>query len=175
MKAVGVVSFVAFVGTVWLANWLVQSQGLVPVGFGLEAPAGVYAAGLALVLRDVVQRTLGRVAVVAAILLGCLLAYELGDAFTVPGGLVTLALASAVAFLVSEFADMAVYTPLQERGFLGAVLASNVVGAAVDSALFLWLAFGGTALFWGQVVGKLWMSVLAFPALFLTRDLFEGR
>jgi hypothetical protein len=44
--------------------------GPVPVGFGLMAPAGVYAAGVAFTLRDVVQRALGRHAAVLAILAG---------------------------------------------------------------------------------------------------------
>ena len=38
---------------------------------------------------------------------------------------------------------------------------SNTVGLMVDSALFLWLAFGSLAFFWGQVVGKAWMTLLA--------------
>ena len=46
------------------------------------------------------------------------------------------------AFLVSELADLAVYEPIRKRGWLPAVVASNIVGICVDSALFLWLAFG---------------------------------
>lgn len=40
----------AYVGTILAANWLIATFGLVPVGFGLMAPAGVFAAGLALLL-----------------------------------------------------------------------------------------------------------------------------
>jgi len=36
--------------------------------------------------------------------------------------------ASAVAFLLSELADFAVYTPLQSRSLCGAVLASSLIG-----------------------------------------------
>jgi queuosine precursor transporter len=46
-----------------------------------------------------------------------------------------------------------------------AVLASGVVGAAVDSAVFLQLAFGGLDHFSGQIVGKVWMSALAVLVL----------
>ena len=70
-------------------------------------------------------------------------------------------MASGVAFLVSELSDLVVYTPLRERSWLGAVVTSNTVGLMIDSALFLWLAFGSLQFFWGQVVGKAWMTLLA--------------
>lgn len=69
--------------------------------------------------------------------------------------------AAHAQFLVSESADFAVYTPLEERGWLAAVVASNVVGTIVDSALVLWLAFGSLTFLKGQVVGKLWMTAIA--------------
>ncbi|MER9469412.1 VUT family protein [Mesorhizobium sp. M0482] len=50
-----------------------------------------------------------------------------------------LVVASTAAFLLSEFADLAVYTPLQRRRFMRAVIASSVVSLVVDSMLFLWL------------------------------------
>jgi queuosine precursor transporter len=45
------------------------------------------------------------------------------------------------------------------------VLASSVVGLVVDSVLFLWLAFGSLEYVTGQIVGKLWMVLLALPAV----------
>src|SRR5690606_33613106 len=101
--------------TIAAANAAIQAFGLVPVGLGLVAPAGVYFAGLAFSLRDAVQETLGRHWAVAAILAGAALSASLSPA---------LALASGAAFLVSELADMAVYTPLRRRSWLGAVAAS---------------------------------------------------
>jgi uncharacterized PurR-regulated membrane protein YhhQ (DUF165 family) len=80
-----------------------------------------------------------------------------------------VALASATAFLVSEAADYLVYTPLRRRGWLRAVAASNVVGLAVDSALFLWLAFGSLTFLWGQVWGKVWVTALAVAMLWAWR------
>lgn len=142
MRRIGLVAAALFVGTVWLSNWLLSRYGIVPVGFGLEAPAGVFAVGLAFTLRDLVHRTLGRAAVFCCIVGGCLLSYAVEANVAIPGGLVTIALASAAAFLFSESADLAIYEPLARRSFLSAVVASNAVGAIVDSALFLWLAFG---------------------------------
>ena len=66
--------------------------------------------------------------------------------------------------LFSELADFAVYTPLQV-GWLRAVVASNIVGAVVDSALFLWLAFGTLDFITGQVVGKLYMTAAAIVVI----------
>ena len=71
---------------------------------------------------------------------------------------------------------MAVYEPIRKKGWVPAVVASNVAGILVDSALFLWLAFGGLGFFWGQVVGKSWMTLVALPIVFLLREVpFEGR
>lgn len=156
MSRIGLVAAAAFVATVWLANYLVVHVGPVGVGFGLVAPAGVYVVGIAFTLRDVVQRTLGRTAVVAAILLGAALSYLIAPAFAV---------ASAVAFLASELADFAIYTPLAKRSWAGAVALSNTVGAMVDSFLFLTIAFGSLEFFWGQVVGKSWMTLAAVALL----------
>jgi uncharacterized PurR-regulated membrane protein YhhQ (DUF165 family) len=155
----------AYVATVWLANIAVAHLGVVSVGFGLVAPAGVYLAGLAFTLRDVLQDFLGRRAVVAAILTGAVLSYLLGAGNTIPGGHASIAVASAAAFLVSESSDFAVYTPLRERSWLGAVALSNTAGAVIDSVVFLWLAFGGFAFLKGQIVGKLWITALSIVVL----------
>ena len=72
-------------------------------------------------------------------------------------------LASATAFLLSEFADFAVYTPLARRRLVLAVVASSLVGLVVDSIVFLWLAFGSLEFLAGQIVGKIWMVLLAIP------------
>jgi uncharacterized PurR-regulated membrane protein YhhQ (DUF165 family) len=125
------------------------------------APSGVLMVGVALVLRDLVQRRLGLIAAVAAILIGAGI-----SGLVAPLALVT---ASAAAYLISEFADLAVYTPLQERRFLAAVVASSIVGLIVDSIVFLWLAFGSLDFLAGQVVGKAWMVLLAVPFILYLR------
>ncbi len=166
MKRIGIVAAVLFVGTVWFANWLLSRYGVVPIGFGLHAPGGVFAVGLAFTLRDVVHRTLGRAVVFGCILAGCLLAYLIEANATIPGGHLAIPAASALAFLFSETADLAVFEPLAEKSFVGAVAASNTVGAVADSMLFLWLAFGSLAFIEGQIVGKLWMTLVALPLVF---------
>ncbi len=166
---VGLIAVALFIATVYAANYAVEHWGIVSVGFGLTAPAGVYFAGLAFTLRDIIHRTLGRSFVIGAIIIGAVLSYIISDAVTLPGGVVSLALASGIAFLVSEIADLAVYEPIRERGWMPAVILSNIVGIVIDSALFLWLAFGSLAFFNGQVVGKAWMTLVAIPIILLLR------
>jgi len=160
----GLLALVLFGLTIPAANWMIghagtmcpeQSPCLVPVAPGLMAPSGVVMIGLALVLRDLVQRRLGLLAALAAIVVGALL-----SAFLAPPAIVV---ASATAFLLSELADLFVYTPLQRRRFLLAVVLSSLVGLVVDSAVFLHLAFGSLDFLAGQIVGKAWMVLLALP------------
>src|SRR3954467_12017004 len=92
-QKVGFAAAAGFVATIWAANWLISHFGVVNVGFGLVAPAGVFAVGVAFTLRDTTHRTLGPWAVIAAIVIGALLSWLIAPAF---------ALASGVAFLVSE-------------------------------------------------------------------------
>jgi queuosine precursor transporter len=161
----GLIFLAAFALCIPAANWLIGHVGvnceagacLIPVAPGLMAPSGVVTVGLALVFRDLVQRRLGWKAAVAGIVAGTLL-----SALFAPPQLVT---ASAAAFLISEAADMLVYTPLQQRRLVLAVFASSVVGLVLDSVIFLQLAFGGLDFLIGQVVGKSWMVLAVLPAI----------
>jgi hypothetical protein len=119
------------------------------------APSGVTMVGVALVLRDLVQRRLGMIFSALAILCGAAL-----SALVAPPALI---LASAAAFLLSEFADLAVYTPLARRRLVAAVIASSCAGLVVDSIVFLWLAFGSLDFLLGQIIGKAWMVLLSIP------------
>lgn len=165
MKALGSAALGVFVLIVWVANWAFTRWGNVPVAPDLEAPAAVWFVGIAFTLRDIAHRQLGRWWVVGGIVAGALLSYFVQGGGTIPGGLLPLAVASGLAFLLSETADLIVYEPLRTRGWFPAVLASNAVGLVVDSLLFLWLAVGGLGLLWGQVVGKAWMTALAVTVL----------
>lgn len=166
----GVVALVLFGLTIPAANWMIGNVGtvcvpqgpcLVPVWPGISAPSGVLMIGLALVLRDIVQRRLGPLAGLAAIVIGTLI-----SALLAPPAIVV---ASVAAFTLSELADFAVYTPLQRRRFVTAVFASGVVGLVVDSIVFLHLAFRSLDFLAGQVIGKAWMILIALPLMQLLR------
>lgn len=168
---VRVVLFAAFVAVVYGANWALERYGVVSIGFGLMAPAGVYFAGVGFGLRDALHEVGGHAWVLAAIATGAALSWWLSDAVTIPGGHASIAVASGVAFALSELADLAVYSPLRERNWPAAVALSNVVGAVADSALFLWLAFGSLDFIQGQVIGKTYMVALALPVVWQARRL----
>lgn len=143
-----------FVACILAANYVTTEYGMVPVGFGLMATAGTYFAGLSFVLRDAVQDTAGRRWTLALIVAGALLSYLVSDPF--------IALASGCAFLASETADQLVYSPLRTKGYVRAAIASNVVGALVDTVLFLWIAgFPIRGAIAGQMTGKLLVTLAA--------------
>ena len=162
----GGLCLVLFTLTIPAANWLIGHVGtacvpqgpcLLPVAPGIAAPSGVLVVGLALVLRDLVQRRLGFAAGFAAVVLGAAL-----SALLAPPAIV---LASAAAFFLSETTDLLVYTPLQRRRFVLAVALSGAAGLVVDSIVFLSLAFGSLEFLPGQVLGKAWMVLLALPVM----------
>lgn len=177
----GAVFLVAFALCVPLANWLIGNVGttcvpngpcLIPVapgfsGKAITAPSGVLAIGLALILRDLVQRRLGVTWAFGAIAVGAVLSAT----FAPPA----LVIASTAAFLLSETVDLAIFTPLQKRGLVVAAAASSIVGLVVDSIVFLMLAFGSLDYLAGQILGKFWMILLALPLLAWLRQRDERR
>lgn len=155
-------SLASYFGSILLANALVVTVGLLPVGFGLVAPAGVLVVGLTLALRDRVQDEWGRGMTYLAIVLGCALSASFAGPF---------ALASFVAFLASETADMLVYSPLRTRGrILLAIALSNTVGAVIDSAVFLQIGFGSQEFLAGQVLGKMEATAAVLMVVFLMQQ-----
>jgi len=83
--------------------------------------------GLVFILRDFAQREVGH-GVLIAMGIGAILSYIMADPF--------IAIASVVAFGISELVDWAVYTytkrPLKQR-----ILLSSAIGTPIDSAVFL--------------------------------------
>lgn len=153
---------VAFLGCILAANYATTEYGMVPVGLGLTATAGTYLAGASYVLRDAVQDTAGRRWVVALILAGAALSFLVSAPF--------IALASAVAFLLSESVDFAVYQPLRKRGYVRAALASNVTGSLVDTVAFLAIAgFPIRQAMAGQMVGKFAITALVLLGVVVVR------
>jgi uncharacterized PurR-regulated membrane protein YhhQ (DUF165 family) len=151
-----------FLGLILAANYVTTEYGMVPVGFGLVTTAGTYLAGLTFVVRDSLQDTGGKRLVLAAIVAGAVLSFLIAAPF--------IALASGCAFLASETADLAVYTPLRRRGYVRAAVASNVVGAVVDTVLFLWVAgFPVWSSLGGQLTGKLLVTLAVVLAVGVVR------
>ena len=149
----------AYVALAVLANWL-ASRYLVTVPFtAYIAPAGVFCIGAILVLRDWLQQVTSLWYTLALVPVGGAASYLIGMAAGWTS-LQRIALASLAAFVVSETVEAGVFTPLRKRSLTTGVLASGLVGNAIDSALFLWLAFGSEAFFAGNFVGKAEMIVV---------------
>ncbi len=172
----GYIYLVGFALCIPAANWLLGHAGtvcppnspcLIPVAPSIMAPSGVPMIGLALVLRDLVQRRLGARWAIGAILSGAAI-----SALLAPPALVV---ASGVAFLLSELVDFAVYTPLQRRRLVLAVVASGLVGLVIDSVLFLQLAFGNLDFLAGQIIGKAWVVLLSIPIIWWLRTWDQRR
>jgi queuosine precursor transporter len=175
-RLIGLACLALFLLCIPAANWMISHVGtvcvrngpcLVPVAPGVMAPSGVLMVGLALVLRDVVQRQLGPGWALAAVVAGTAASAAIAPA--------PLVVASAAAFLLSELADFAVYTPLQRRRLVLAVVASSVAGLVVDSLVFLQLAFGSLDYLPGQVIGKAWAVLLSLPLIQLLRRTVPAR
>lgn len=168
--AAGLAALALFILTIPAGNWMVTNVGLVcpqdgpcliPVWPGVMSPSAVLLAGLALVLRDLVQELLGSRWTIAAIAAGAVLSAALAEPSVVLG--------STCAFFFSELADFAVYTPMRRRFPTSAVVLSGLIGSVVDSAIFLSLAFGSLEFLFGQVLGKFWMNLLGAAILYAMR------
>ena len=146
--------FAAYIVSIAAANWLVHHFGLISIGFGLLVPAGTFAAGAALVLRDAVQWNAGRSVVVIAILIGAGISYVTSTP--------AIAAASALAFFTSELVDWAVFTPLSRRNLPLAIVGGSLAAAPVDTILFLKLA--GFGLTWPAVLGQFLVKTLVSVA-----------
>lgn len=144
-----------------------------PVAIGpLFVPAGSFLIGATFILRDFVQRAVGRkktyLTIAAAMVLSAGTSAALGDTLWV-------VFASALTFLLSETTDTEIYTrlklPLHMR-----VLYSGIAGGIIDSALFVTIGLspiGAGFLAWnevgpaiaGQVLVKTVLQIIGAAAL----------
>jgi uncharacterized PurR-regulated membrane protein YhhQ (DUF165 family) len=148
-----------YLGLVILANWLASAY---VVGVPLteyQAPAGVFCIGAVLVLRDWIQQLRGLYWTMPLVYAAGLISWAVGDlaGWT---SLEKIAIASVVAFTVSETVEAVVFTPIRNRNLSLGVALSGTIGNAIDSYLFLIIAFGSLGFFWGQFWGKSEMIVI---------------
>lgn len=148
-----------YVGLVVLANYLASTRVWHVPFTPYVAPAGVFAIGVILVLRDWLQQLHGLRRTMPLVYAAGLASWGIGDlaGWT---ALEKVAVGSVIAFSVSETVEAAVFTPIRNRSLTLGVALSGTAGLAVDSALFLWLAFGSLGFFWGQFWGKLEMVLI---------------
>ncbi len=118
---------VLYIGLIVAVNYGFTVVPLVEMPGGEKWPPISLLVGFIFVARDFAQREIGH-RVIIAMLVAAAISYVMADPF--------VAAASLAAFLVSEFADWAVYS-FTGRPFAQRVLLSSLVGTPLDSAIFL--------------------------------------
>jgi queuosine precursor transporter len=167
--------------------------------FGLVAPGGVFIYALTFTLLDLLHERLGhkgvRVLVYTAFIANGLLAgyialiaalpappfYTNQDAFiAVLGSTPRIVVASLTAYLISSLLDVEVYARLRQRFAASGwsrILLSNTVSTAVDSAVFVVIAFAGVMpvmpLIVGQYAIKMAVTVMSLPLAWFIRSARE--
>lgn len=134
------------------APMLTAHMGLVPVGFGLTAPAGTAVSALTLWARGTVLDAYGRSALFLMWLPGSALA-----ALFAPAPLVV---ATVLAFLATEAVTAVAWTALRPYGKWAAAGAVFVAGIVIDVMTYVWIAdMPLTAATAGKLLAKAWLSV----------------
>jgi len=141
---------IAYVVSIVLVNIGFVYIPMIPM-FGEMFPPMTLIVGLVFILRDFAQKEIGH-KVLLAMGVGAILSYIMADPF--------VAIASVVAFFISEMVDWAVYTytkrPLGQR-----ILLSSAIGTPIDSAVFLsMLGFFSPVGFLLMVIGKMVAAVI---------------
>jgi len=116
-----------YIGLIVLVNWGFEVVPLVEMPDGEKWPPMSLVVGFIFVARDYAQREIGH-RVIIAMLIAAALSYIMASPF--------VAVASLSAFLISEFADWAVYS-FTGKPFSQRVLISSAVGTPLDSVVFL--------------------------------------
>lgn len=161
-KTVGIVALMGFLLSIPFANWWLTENGFWNAPFLGPLPSALWVVAISFILRDVVQITLGREVAWVAIAIGSAMSYFLADPF--------VALASCVAFAVSESIDAIIFTPLANKGrFLLGITISGYAAGFVDSALFVRIAFGSFDGWWQLGLAKAIVIAVATPFALLAR------
>ena len=163
---------------------------------GIVAPGGVFIYALTFTLLDLINETLGRSGarrvVAAAFAANLLLAlytqliaalpspsfFDGSDAFLrVFGATPRIVAASLAAYLISSLLDVEVFAWWKRRWGIHAwarVLASNAVSTAVDSFVFVTVAFIGimpiAPLIGGQYLVKMAVTLITLPLIYAVRS-----
>jgi queuosine precursor transporter len=160
-----------YIVSIILAN--VTTAGMAPFQIGpFLIPPGTFLIGATFILRDVVQEQQGRkrtyLVITAALVLSGVLSFILGDTLTIM-------IASAISFALSETTDTEIYSrlklPMKLRVFW-----SGTVGGTLDSAVFVIIGLspiGAGFIPWrfipmaiaGQVIVKVLMQAMGVGVL----------
>jgi len=116
-----------YIALIVAVNYGFSVVPLVELPGGVMWPPMSLLVGFVFIVRDFAQREIGH-RVLLAMAVGVGLSYIMADPY--------VAMWSAIAFLVSELADWAVYT-FTKRAMSERVIYSSILSAPLDSAVFL--------------------------------------
>lgn len=165
---------IGYMLSIVFANLTVAWFGLVTWFGWLTFPAGAVFIGLTFSMRDFVQREWGHrdvwwfmiATTVITTLMGVILSH-------LPVPLWKVALGSAVAFIVSEAIDWAVYY-FMKKDIIWRICVSNIFSTPIDSILFVGIVFGGWSFLnppvWGQTIVKYLSGLLVIPIILWARS-----
>jgi uncharacterized PurR-regulated membrane protein YhhQ (DUF165 family) len=161
-----------YMGSIIIANLAVSWFGLVTF-FGLTFPAGAVLVGLSFSLRDFVQREFGDVKVwyfmIASTVITTLMGIGLSD---LPIPLWRVAIASSLAFIISETIDWSVYY-FMKKDIIWRICVSNLFSTPIDSIVFVGIAFGSFNLLdppvYGQTIVKYISGLFVIPVIWYFR------
>ncbi|AFO86099.1 VUT family protein [Phaeobacter inhibens] len=137
-------------GILAMAAIVVASNILVQFLFGQWLTWGAFTYPIAFLVTDVTNRVYGtgpaRKVVLAGFVVGVICSLIGTQIMGEFGPLVTLriAIASGLAFLTAQLLDVSIFAALRNGAWWRAPLASTLIGASVDTALFFSIAFSGT-------------------------------
>ena len=136
-----------------MAAVVVASNILVQFLFGQWLTWGAFTYPVAFLVTDIMNRVYGagpaRRVVLAGFVVGVICSLIGTQIMGEFGPLVTLriAIGSGLAFLMAQLTDVAIFSALRSGVWWRAPLASTLVGASLDTAVFFTIAFSG-ALIW---------------------------
>ena len=140
-------------GILAMAAVVVASNILVQFLFGQWLTWGAFTYPIAFLVTDVMNRVYGvgpaRRVVIAGFIVGVicsLIGTQImlqGDGYSYPAVTLRIALGSGLAFLLAQLTDVAIFDRLRAGRWWRAPLASTLIGASLDTAIFFTVAFSG--------------------------------
>ena len=152
-----------------MAAAVAASNYLVLFPFNDWFTAGTLSYPATFLLTDLTNRQLGKAAADKVVLAGFLVAMPISWYLSGP----RIAIASGTAYLSSQLLDVRIFDRLRHRSWWMAPLVSTTIASAVDSSLFVSIAFLGLPVPWvtwgigdfGMKVGMAVVMLLPFRAL----------
>jgi uncharacterized PurR-regulated membrane protein YhhQ (DUF165 family) len=164
---------IGYMSSIIIANLAVAELGLITWFGWLTFPAGAIFIGLTFSLRDFVQREWGDRDVWYFMIASTVITTFMGLILSnLPIPLWRVAIASAIAFIISEAIDWSVYY-FMKKDIIWRICVSNIFSTPIDSILFVGIAFGSFSLFeppvYGQTIVKYLSGLLVIPVIWYYR------